>query len=362
MITTALISIVTMAMVTLYAKVTQGMASDEMHSALQKGNQNMLNRIRVRVGANRHFFFGGAGSSGVSFIAKLNLSTAPATLIGTTLSQPQTSVSGSLSSSVSDFNNALVGNSILFSAYDVPETVIYPNGTFKGYTDSPMTVSSATVSGSGAVTDQNGVQQTVIIDLYRFYYYYLSSATAKQLVDGTDYSVIEWQSIRLADIYEIANYASDGVFESNIMACMKSRGVSEGYDPTQTDPTLAFTNFGSVAFGTSSPAFTSDPNYVVPMDVATNVTKCPSGILTSGFRYGISPNSNNWRSSPVQVPLFAPVTTVGVAFPNGFEVVTGGGAAGRQVMIRSVWVAEGAITPRAVYNDVNMVDYARDVW
>ncbi len=97
MISVALIAIVTTAVISLYASITQGMAADEMHGSLQQGNQNMLNRIRIRLASNKHCFFGDA--SGVSFIGVLNFTsgsaTAPATVAGTSLSQLQTNGSGS---------------------------------------------------------------------------------------------------------------------------------------------------------------------------------------------------------------------------------------------------------------------------
>jgi hypothetical protein len=86
------------------------------------------------------------------------------------------------------------------------------------------------------------------------------------------------------------------------------------------------------------------------------------GVLTSGFRYGIAPNNVNWNKCPVQIPEYAPAPTAGSQFPSGFEVVSGGLPGGRKIMLRSVWVAEGATSPRSVYNDMNLVVYARDVW
>ncbi len=85
-----------------------------------------------------------------------------------------------MSPNVAGFAATNVGNSLLFAAYDVPETVTYPwNSIRKGYTNSPITVSTYAVTssgGSGSVTNSSDAAQTVIIDLYRFYYYYLTTA------------------------------------------------------------------------------------------------------------------------------------------------------------------------------------------
>ena len=376
MITVALITVVGTVMTALYAKVSQGMASDEMHTELQQGNQAMLNRIRIRLGGSHHFLF--ADSSGVSYLSRITLTSAPATVVGMALSQPQTGLSGSsgttlsLSPAFAGFNKTYVGNALLFGAYDIPQTLSYPPGVtppgsptpgtpsnLRIYTNVPMTVSG------GAVTDSSGSATTAVIDLYRFYLYYLTASNTRQLRDGTAYSLIEWQSIQLADYHEIADYNQDGVLQGNILAGLKAQGVTVAWDPTQADPSVAFVTFSSAAFGTASGGVTAlSANYNIPMETYTNVTKTPSGILTTGFRYGISPNANNWRVCPIQVPLFAPVTTVGLAFPNGFEVAAGNNPSARQIMIRSAWVAEGASSPKigAVYNDINMVDEISDNW
>ena len=364
MMTIALIAIITPAITFLFAKVSQGMAADEMHSAMQAGNQTMLNRIHVRMGGSKHFFFG--DQSGVSFVSRLDFSTAPATVAGTTLPQLQAPVSGvfSLSVSWSGFSRADVGNALLFAAYDTPETITKPvaHATPIIYLNSPMTVNCA------GVTDQYGTTKTIIIDLYRFYYYYLTKTGVKNLYDGQDYNLIEWQSIRYADYFQIQDYGSaggggDNTLEANIMACLASQGISIAYDPSQSDPSQAFVSFGgAVGYGGSPGSAVTLTNYTILNETTTNLTRVTAGILTNGFRYGVSPNTINWKNCPVQIPLYATVMAAGTEFPNGFEVATGGNSSGREVMIRSVWVAEGASNPRAVYNDINMVDYIRDIW
>lgn len=363
MMTIALIAIITPAITLLFAKVSQGMASDEMHSALQTGNQTMLNRIHVRMGGSKHFFFG--DQSGVSFVNRLSIPSSPATVAGTTLPLLQAPVSGvfSLSVSWSGFSRANVGNALLFAAYDTPETIINAGSAPKIYLNSPMTVNC-----SNAVTGQDGSPKPVIIDLYRLYYYYLTKSAVKNLYDGQDYNLIEWQSIRFADYFQIQDYGSaggggDNILEANIMACLASQGISIAYDPSQSDPSQAFVSFGGVVgYGGSPGNAVALASYTIPMETTTNLTRVTAGILTNGFRYGICPNTNNWNKCPVQIPIFATVAAVGTEFPNGFEVAAGGNSSGREVMIRSVWVAEGGNGPRPIFNDINMVDYIRDIW
>jgi len=363
MLVMAMMAIITPAMTYLFSKVSQGMAADEMHTELQQANQALLNHIQIRLAANRHFFFNDNTSGGVSFLARLNLSTAPTTVAGWTLCQPQpqptTILTGSLSPNAAGFVNTAVGNALFFGAFDFPQTIFKTSG--------PPEISTAPMTVTGPnVVDSSGTRQTAVIDIYRFYFYYLTTQYTKQLYDATDYSLIEWQSVQYPDYTEISNYNQDPVLEGNILAGIKANNsaMTVAWDPTQTDPSQAFVGFQTAAFNTASTGVTAleSSSYKIVMDVATNLTKTRSGILTTGFRYGISPNTNNWNSCPVQIPLFAAVTTAGVAFPNGFEVAATSNPSGRQVMIRSVWVAEGASSPgvRAVYNDINMVDEISD--
>ena len=88
------------------------------------------------------------------------------------------------------------------------------------------------------------------------------------------------------------------------------------------------------------------------------ITRISNGILSSGFGYGICPNSAVWGSAPVSVPLFG---TAAGNFPAGFEVGISGFGAGIQVLVRSVLVAQGAY-PRIVWNDQTEITNARDTW
>src|SRR5579871_4721271 len=220
MLVMAMMAIITPAMTYLFAKVSQGMAADEMHTELQQGNQTLLNHLQVRLAANRHFFFNDNTSGGVSFLLRLNLTGAPATIAGWTLCQPQpqptTLISGSVSPNAAGFVNSSVGNALFFGAFDCPQTIFKSSGGPPEISTSPITIFGA------GVTDSTGTRQTAIIDLYRFYFYYLTSTNTKQLYDATAYSLIEWQSIQYPDYTEIANYSQDSVLEGNILAGIKA--------------------------------------------------------------------------------------------------------------------------------------------
>jgi type II secretory pathway pseudopilin PulG len=358
MLVAAMIGIITPAMTTLFIKVSQGMAADEMHTQLKTGNQQMLNRIHINLSASRHFFMG--DTSGVSFQAALSiLSSAPPTIAGDeTLAQPQTSVSDSLGASVSDFEPGFIGNAILFGAYDAPETIINASGQAVIYLNSPMTV-SGTFGGVTAI-DSAGTPKTLIVDLYRFYYYYQTTQISHPIRGVTCTGLVEWQSIRFADAFELEDIA-DPVLQTNICHWLAEKGVTAGWDPSQTDPSQAFVTFGTS--GAVALFAGQAGTYKIPQEQSLVLTRVSSGILSNGFGYGICPNTIGWKDSPpIAVPQYAPTpTTAGAPFPGGFEIGVGGVSAGRKVLVRAAWVAKGA-SPKVEYNDISMVNAVRDVW
>ena len=355
MLVTAMIGLITPAMTRLFVVVSQGFAADEMHTQLKTGNQNTLNRIHVRIGASKHFFMG--DTSGVSFLSAVSiLSTAPTTLAGTTLAQPQTSVTGAFSYAVTDFEPTFIGNALLFGAYDAPETFTQSGSTPVSYQNSPMTLTG--------VLDSAGTSRTIIIDMYRFYYYYLTSQISKPIAGATCAGLVEWQSIRYADAFEIEDFYVDNTFQSNLCHAIATNGVTAAWDPSQTDPNNAFVTFGTsgaVAF-TPGLGIASFKIMQEPMGGTRVLTKVSSGMLSSGFGYGVCPNTRYWQDAPIKVPLYAPTPSVATSkFPSGFEIGVSGVATGRKILVRSALVAKGA-APKVVYNDISMVNDIQDQW
>jgi hypothetical protein len=126
------------------------------------------------------------------------------------------------------------------------------------------------------------------------------------------------------------------------------------WDPDATDPTQAFYLLSSSGLATSPLA-----NYkIVEAQPAVNLTQVSSGILSNGFNYGISGNTNGFVGSPA-VPLYA---TASGAFPGGFEVGLTGAGNGLEVFIRSLVIASGASGTGGAWNDNSIATNARDVW
>ncbi|HEY5040279.1 MAG TPA: hypothetical protein VIJ93_14530, partial [bacterium] len=354
-----MIGIIVPAITYLFTKVTQGMAADEMHIQLQSLNEQTMLRVHERLVAGRHLFQN--DQSGVSF---LNLVTAAAggmsattrsnfpILAGSKLALEQPII-GSGSFSPVTATRANFGNSLFFGTYDASQSMGSPYLPYF----SPATISGASISyGSGQAA-------TVVFDLYRFYYYYLTTVNPKSLRNVATYRLVEWQSIQYADLNEI-NDIGDPTLQTAAISWLATPGnVSPGnaayavtwaWDPTQTDPNKAFYT-STAASGVFTP-FT--PMTKIFEGVVNSLTRVSSGILSTGFFYGISPNSALWTASPVVVPQFG---IAAASFPSGFEVGISGSSAGREVMIRSLLVAQGS-APKIIWNDQTMVHNVRDTW
>jgi prepilin-type N-terminal cleavage/methylation domain-containing protein len=339
MIVTAVVGIITPAVTYLFVRMSQGMAADEMHTELSQLNANTMLRIRDRLLSNKHFF-----QQGNPFQALVQFSGAPAVLTG---SQPATI-------QVTDsFSNASVvkadfGNQIFFAAGDSPTTI----GTQAYY--APLTVKT---NASIAVTYSSGQPATVTLDVYRFYYYYLTATNANALRNCASYRLVEWRSIQYADFYELSSI-TDSTLLRQVVSWVATAGsvttgspaITNAWDPTQTATASAFytlTSGGTTAAVGTPTIAQADWSYM---------THISSGILCNGFKYGISCNNPPFNNVP-SVPLYGP-TTMSL---GGFEVGFAGNTSGRQVFIRSLLLAQGA-APQVIYNDMTSVDTIRDVW
>ncbi len=353
MVVTALIAIITPSMTYLFTKVEQGMAADEMHTQLQKLNEATFLRVHDRLLTSRRFFQN--DSSGVSFLGRMvRGASAPPTLVNSHLAKVQNN-SGSFSpvtATSGDF-----GNSMFFVGYDTPTTI-----NNLGY-NAPVTVKGGTVNygasnGSGPAT--------IIIDVYRFYYFYLTATSSPvSLVKGSFslplYRLVEWRSVQFADFYQLDGM-TDGTLKTNVVTWLAtaanfpgSAPVTLAWDHTQTDPALAFYSLdtaGNINFQGSQNI--NEASWA-------NISKSSSGILTGGFNYGISGNVTGGGELPteVKVPMYAAANS---PYPGGFEVgLSGGSGIGKQVLFRSLLLAKGG-SPRVVLNDNTSIVNIRDVW
>ncbi len=364
MMVVAMISLIVPTTARLFQKMGQAFASDEMHLALKKVNEQTLLRIHMRLEANKHLFTNDASNSGVSFLAIVQTSAAPtppAVMTGSTLGVSQqggaVTTFAATGKIAADF-----GNELFFAAYDYPTTITKPFTAGVSTYTAPMTVSGASitygvVNGSGPAT--------VLIDMYRFYRYYLTTST-HPVVKGqgvTFWGMVEWRSVQYADFNQI-NGISDTTLQTAVIKWLTSASPQGGpitlaYDPSQNLPYVAASTYAFYQLSNATGSFTGIASPIIYQADWNYLTQTSTGVLSSGgFAYGISGNSSAWAAAPQTVPQFG---TASGDFPGGFEVGYMGDTAGLQILTRSLLVGKGA-APRISWNDTTMIHNTKNVW
>ncbi len=361
MIIVGIMGIITPAVILIFIKMRQGMAADEMHLRLQTLNEQTLSRIHERIIQSRHVFQGSVtsvSSSGTSFANAISiLSTDPATLVGSQLASAQTIATGSMSPA-EGATRALFGDCLLMGCYDTSQT-IYKSGAATGYL-APVSITGAGVSQqvvNAGVTSNLPV--TIVLDAYRFYYYYLSSTGVRQVKNATDYNLTEWQSIQFADYRELVDIP-DANLQNEAASWLTNPPVASGYkaitvawDPDAEDPTQAFYSLSTAGIGSLL------GSYKIPeAQPAAHLTQISSGILSNGFNYGVAGNTAGFAGSAA-APLYG---TAAGAFPGGFEIGMSGSGTGLEILVRELLIASGATGTGGAFNDNTMITNARDVW
>jgi type II secretory pathway pseudopilin PulG len=354
MIVVAIIGILTPALLLLFVQMSQGMAADEMRIQLATLNQNTMLRFHERLGLSRHLML--QDGNGQAFLALRSTSaSAPPTMAGSLLPKVQTNANNSFAPGQAAAS--LFGNSLFFGAYDMGQTI--KNIKYSA----PLTISSASATFSS-----NG-PATVILDVYRFWYYYLTLRNDMALRDIGSYRLVEWQSVPFVDGGELDSISgTDNTLLTNIIkyitvpANVGGVTYTMAWDPTQATTANAFYDI------TTSGGFNQDAAPAIAEASWTYLTHVNSGILSNGFKYGICGNDAGWKNAPPNpVPEFGgPASPTFVnpntaCFPGGFEVGVSGQSNGREVLIRCLLVAQGA-TPRVVYNDLTNIVNPFDVW
>ena len=352
MLVVAIMDIITPAITFIFLKSQQGMAADEMHGQLKSANEQAMDQVHERLSTGARIFVNdGFGSL---LLNQVNRSGAPAPVTQSQL--PQVQPNDSLSAGVSGFVAADIGNEIFFAANDSTQTIV--NSTNQATTIYPC---PATFTN---LVDSSAVAHTVVLNLFRFYYYYLTPVNSHGPAGVTTYQLVEWQSQPFADYNEL-NGISDATLLSNAVSALEhpvvttsgpfkvyTGGVSYSWDDTATNPV---TSFYLLQIGS--------PNQVAQASVSllqaqyNNMIYLTAGTLSNGFKWGIPPNSAQWGTSQ-KVPIWA---TANGSFPGGFEVVVAGNGGGREVLVHSVLAAKGA-APQVAINSLTSITSVRDVW
>lgn len=337
MLAVAIMTIITPAVTMLMVMTMRSFTGYEAEMQLRLTNQATLNRIYLRLGSCKRII---DASADTGYIKALNISGAPVPIGGTTLPNascvlPTINSAGSLAYNTSSFIPADVGNCLFFANNDSMPTVL--SGT-----------------------------STVKIDVYRFNFYYLSTANPKPIAAAPCYSVVEWQSVQYADYDEVMAVPTTNNWQQNVVAALYAQGIQNAWDANNGVPASSFytlTSAGGINAVGASPA--------IPMDSARSpvvLTKMMTGVMFGGFSYGVASNNDQWTGKikcPKTIPQYARnsdgTNALTSPAPGGFEVSIAGLAAGRSVLMRSVLVAQGSM-PSLVADDLETVAMARDVW
>jgi hypothetical protein len=350
MMVVGIIGLIFPALTTLFMYCAQGLATAEMHLALKSLNEQVMLHLHERMNSSKHMFQNNASSGGLSFIGQIQMGAAPASVSFSQMPQAQNGTivtfSPAAGAVAADF-----GDCLFYAAYDTAQTI---NGV--NYA-APVTVTG--------VMDSAGKSVTMNLDVYRFYFDYLSTAgDMKPIYNTTSYWLIEWQSVQFVDAFELADInSSDNTLYQNVITWLTTssnftngKAMTLAWDPSQT----AMTNGSSYAFYTlSGHTMTGSASQAIPYQSWTPLSRTSSGLIAP-FSYGISGNFSNLAGDPPppNVPQYAAVNG---SFPGGFEVGLEGANAGMQVFIRSLLIAHGN-SRSLIWDNEESISGARDVW
>jgi type II secretory pathway pseudopilin PulG len=354
MMVVGIIGLITPALLILFSYCYQGMAAAEMHLSLKAMNETIMLHLHERMNSNKHMFQNNTTSGGLNFLPQIQFGSAPAPAPITLMPQAQSGTTITFSPAAGAVSNEY-GNCLFYAAADTPQTI---SGT--SYT-APVTMKG--------VTDGSGKSVTLNLDVYRFYFDYLSTAgDLKKIASLTTYWLIEWQSVQFVDAFELEDISSaDPTLGGNVISWLTTganfpsgQPLTLAWDPSQT----AMINGSSFAFyDLSGSAMTGNSTQIIFAQNYTPLSRCNSGLI-SAFNYGISGNYSNLAGDPPppNVPMYAPPSTVASAFPGGFEVGLQGSNGGMQVLIRSLLLAQGNSKTKPVWDNETSVSSCRDVW
>jgi hypothetical protein len=355
MMVVSIIGLIVPALTTLFLYCYQGLSSAEMHLSLKTLNENIMLHMHERMNSSKHMFTSNVNSGGPSIIGQIKMGSAPASVSFSEMPQAQNGATITFSPAAGAVSSDF-GDCLFYAAYDSSQTIGGVNYV------APVTVVGATV------VDTSGKPVTMNLDVYRFYFDYLSTAgDMKPLTRETSFWLIEWQSVQFVDAFELEDIGStDGTLEQNVIKWLTTgsnfpsgQPLTLAWDPSQT----AMTSGSSFAFyqlsGTSMTGSATQP---ISMQSWTPLTHTNTGLI-SNFQYGISGNYSNLNGDPPQpnVPMYCPPTTVANAFPGGFEVGLEGAGQGMQVLIRSLLVAQGN-SKQIIWDNETSTSSVRDVW
>lgn len=376
MMVVSIIGLIVPALTILFLYCYQGLGAAEMHLSLKALNEQMMLHLHERMNSTKHMFQNNASSGGLNFIGQIQMGSAPASVAFSKMPQGQNGTTITFSPAAGAVSSDF-GDCLFYAAYDSAQTIgkdasgkpaIYPAPVTVGGS-LPLTMDNwTTTTTTGPVMDSQGKAVTMNLDVYRFYFDYLTSAgDMKPLSRITSYWLIEWQSVQFVDAFELEDIGStDSTLEKNVITWLTNganfptgQPMTLAWDPSQTSMVDAFYQLTT---GTTIVQASYIANQGISMQNWTPLSRTNSGLI-SAFHYGISGNYSNQAGDPPapNVPMFCPPNTTPTAFPGGFEVGIEGAGSGEQVLIRTLLVAQGNSKLINWDNEVSTSN-VRDVW
>jgi hypothetical protein len=184
-------------------------------------------------------------------------------------------------------------------------------------------------------------------------YYYLTLDNSPTLVGKQAYKLTEWESNIYADCQQL-NEITNSITKSNTIAALVNSGVNQCFVSNEISYASAFFDL-EISAGQGQ--MTADSVHTLEKNECKILTTAITGIMASGYSYGISGNTAGLSNVRHTVPLFA---TSGTNFPGGFETGVVGLSAGRRVFVRNVLMAQTGIGS-FVTNEMAIIANARDI-
>jgi hypothetical protein len=319
--------IISAGMATMFASVQRNYSVEEARTGIKTGTQTAVNKIALNLTATKRLFQNTASDN--AFLALVTPN--PAAIAGSVL--PAINDGASMSPSSSTFVASAVGNSLFFVSLDTGPFVTNPQ-----------------------IADSIASLHTIRIDSYHFNYYYLAQNASPIVGGGGQLMLQEWHSFSVADYNQVAAW-TNATLQSNLVKALYNAGFRYAWDSSQSATASAFYSLGSGGALTlaAAPALTAN---VTNASLASGaMIKLTTGILGSGYRYGVSPNTSGSFSLPYAVPQFG---TASGQFPSGFEIVAVGSSSARQILIRLVVAAQGAFKGNIANQQITVAS-ARDI-
>jgi type II secretory pathway pseudopilin PulG len=378
MMVCSIIGLVVPSLILVFQYCSEGLATAEIHLSLKQLNEQIMLHLHERMNQTKHMFQNNAASGGLSLIGQIQMGSAPASLSFSLMPQGQNGSTVTFSPAAGAVSSSF-GDCLFYAAYDSPQTIGKDASGNADIFIAPVTVGASlsltqdnwtkTTTSATAVTDSSGKAVTMNLDIYRFYFDYLSSAGDMKPIPGViSYWLIEWQSVQFVDAFELEDIGStDGTLEKNVITWLcnganfpNGQPLTLAWDPSQTSMVDAFYQLSA---GNTIVQSSYIANQSILMQNWTVLSRMNSG-LVNNFNYGISGNYHNLAGDPPppNVPMYNPPTSTANAFPGGFEVGLEGYDAGMQVMIRSLLIAHGNNRGGVLWDNENTVSSARDVW